>query len=375
MKILLLSDGNSAHTKRWAISLKQRGNDLALFSIARPADTWTEELQIPLFSPLTYKPGIFSSSLLLKSSFLRLVPSLKKAIRRFQPDVIHAHYASSYGLLGALTGFHPLVISVWGSDILIFPKKNIPAAGIMRFNFRKADAICSTSRIMVPAIRKYTRKEVELVPFGVDTGLFRPFRVERPFEPETFVMGTVKALEPEYGIDQLIRVFNLVKQRNPDRRIKLLLVGGGRLERDLRELVTTLGITQDVWFTGKIPHGEIPRYMNMLDLFVALSHTESFGVSVLEAASCEKPAVVSDVGGLPEVVENRKTGLVVRENDIEQAAGAVEELMNNPEMAETLGRNGRIQVEANYNWDLNVIRMTEIYQRLTEIRGNKYDSL
>ncbi|NQV01019.1 MAG: glycosyltransferase, partial [Bacteroidia bacterium] len=164
MRVLLLSDVNSAHTKRWATSLSQNGIDLAIFSIARTTDNWTDNLEIRLFSKGNYQPGIFSSTLLDKSSFLKLVPYLKRTIRQFKPDIVHAHYATSYGLLGALTGFHPLVISVWGSDVLQFPKHSSVGKWIVRFNFKRADTICSTSVSMIPEIRRYTKKEIEVIP-------------------------------------------------------------------------------------------------------------------------------------------------------------------------------------------------------------------
>ncbi|MFH1936115.1 MAG: glycosyltransferase, partial [Bacteroidota bacterium] len=97
MRVLLLSDVNSAHTKRWATSLKQKGIDLAIFSISGASDNWTGDQGIRLLSRASYNPGIFSTTLLVKSTFLKLVPSLKRAIRQFTPDLIHAHYASSYG--------------------------------------------------------------------------------------------------------------------------------------------------------------------------------------------------------------------------------------------------------------------------------------
>ncbi|MFC2101761.1 glycosyltransferase [Bacteroidota bacterium] len=364
MRVLLLSDVNSAHTKRWATSLSQQGIDLAVFSISTPDENWTEALGISLYTPGRFQPGIFSSGLMVKSLFLRLVPYLKKAIRQFNPDVVHAHYATSYGLLGALVGFHPYVISVWGSDVLQFPKHSVIGKSILRFNFKRADAICSTSPIMIPEIQRYTRKNVVVVPFGIDLQLFRPFQTATPFAPETYIIGTIKALEPEYGIDLLILTFDAVKRTHPEKQLKLLIVGGGRLENELKQLVNSIGISEDVVFQGRVPHHEVPRYYNMLDLFIALSRTESFGVSVLEAAACEKPVVVSDVGGLPEVVENGVTGLVVPDNDLMAAVLAVEEIMTNTDRAREMGRRGRIHVEAEYNWTESLNQMTNVYQQL-----------
>ncbi|MFH1937094.1 MAG: glycosyltransferase family 4 protein, partial [Bacteroidota bacterium] len=115
---------------------------------------------------------------------------------------------------------------------------------------------------------------------------------------------------------------------------------------------------------------EVPAYLNMFDLFVALSRTESFGVSILEAAACEKPAVVSDVGGLPEVVQMGMTGLVVPGHDLDAAVTAVETLMTNRELATTMGKNGRKRVETHYDWNVCVASMISVYQQLLPAKSN-----
>src|ERR1043166_4818826 len=121
MRILLLSDINSSHTQKWAEGLAQKGLVIAVFSISNPSSDWHKKSGIEIFGNTSKKRG---SGLLSKASYIRLVPDLKKAITVFQPDIVHAHYASSYGFLAALSGFHPFVISAWGSDLMEFPLKN-----------------------------------------------------------------------------------------------------------------------------------------------------------------------------------------------------------------------------------------------------------
>jgi UDP-N-acetylglucosamine:LPS N-acetylglucosamine transferase len=119
MKILLLSCANSIHTKRWAISLAQRNIEICLFSLEKNNDT-----EYGNFSNITVITGGFRNNSskdgeMSKLTLIQYLPKLLKVIRNFKPDIVHAHYATSYGLLGALCGFKPFVLSVWGSDFCL----------------------------------------------------------------------------------------------------------------------------------------------------------------------------------------------------------------------------------------------------------------
>jgi len=117
-------------------------------------------------------------------------------------------------------------------------------------------------------------------------------------------------------------------------------------------------------FTGKVSHSEVSEYHNVMDIEVYLSDFESFGVSVIEASACEKPVVVSDVGGLPEVVEHNKTGIIVPQKNPQQAALAIGHLIQNKELRVRLGKAGRVKVGKQYNWDENVRQMIKLYETI-----------
>ena len=129
MKVLLLADVNSIHTQRWARSLSDQGIEIGIFSLNRPNSDTVKGLDclskpIPVFLPSGLNDDLSASGLVQKLKYLTVVPSLRKAIKKFNPDIVHAHYASSYGTLGSLSGFHPRILSLWGSDIFDFPKRS-----------------------------------------------------------------------------------------------------------------------------------------------------------------------------------------------------------------------------------------------------------
>ena len=369
MKIFLLANANSVHTQRWAMGLAEKGIDIFLFSLSQLED---ENLYKNVTNIELYEYGFSNNSTkhdgfgLSKLKYLGVLKSLKEKIKSFNPDIVHAHYISGYGTLGMLSGFHPLVLSVWGSDIYDFPHKSFIHKALITHNLKKADKILSTSYVMAKEIQKYSDKEIEVTPFGIDLELFKPMSVSSLFEKDSMVIGTIKALDDKYGIEYLIRAFSILTKKYPELSLKLLLVGEGKDENKLKELTLELGIEDMTTFTGKIAFEEVPIYHNMLDVFVSVStlDSESFGVAIIEAGACEKPVVVSRVGGLPEVVEEDITGLVVPPRDVNETVNAIEKLLLDLALREKMGKKARERVASLYNWNENLNQMITIYTKV-----------
>jgi L-malate glycosyltransferase len=367
MKLLLLADPESIHTIRWIKSLAKKNIEIVIFTFTNYSiDTFENYDNVRIISSHIHRDKIYKigNGAIQKIKYLKVLPKLKRIIKKFKPNIVHAHYASSYGLLGALSGFHPFILSVWGADIFDFPKLSFLHKKIIQYNFRKADKILSTSEVMAKETKNYTNKKIEVTPFGINTNLFKPEEVNSLFSKNDIVIGTIKTLEPKYGIDLLIKSFHIVKNKYPTLPLKLLIVGEGSQDKILKQLVEDLNLTKDTIFTGYISHEHVPKYINMLSIYVSLSvlNSESFGVAIIEASACGIPVVVSNVGGLPEVVEDGKTGIVVVAKDEESAANAIEKLILDDKLKKEMGNFGRERVKRLYNWEDNVEQMMRIYQ-------------
>ena len=126
-------------------------------------------------------------------------------------------------------------------------------------------------------------------------------------------------------------------------------------------------------FVGNVPHDSIPRELNRLDIYVAMSRldSESFGVAIVEASACGLPVVVSNVGGLPEVVEDGKTGVVMPKENPQALAQVLARLALDPEQRALLGHNGQLHVRQQYEWNNNVSRMLQVYEELLDTRRSQ----
>lgn len=358
MKLALLSALISVHTTHWANGLAKRGHEVHIITCHPGGDPLSEGV---IVHNLPHKPpyGYFLN-----------VQVLREILVSIGPDVLNAHYASGYGTLARLASFHPYVLSVWGSDVYDFPNRSFLHKLLLKKNLLAADVVCSTSHVMASQTRIICPElvEIPITPFGVDTELFRPMPELRD---ERFItIGTVKKLAPEYGIDLLLKSFAYAretvekKDENTAKRLRLMIVGDGPQKQELKQLAEVLGVSEQCIWVGKVLHSEVPKHLNQFDIYVALSRMESFGVAIIEASACEIPVVVSDVGGLPEVVKDGETGIVVeRENP--QASGAViAKMINNDKFRLKLGKQGRSRVLAMYDWKNCVKKMERVYAAL-----------
>lgn len=361
IKLLLIADPSSPHTIRWANSLTSFGMDVSIFGLNEyDSSQYDKNIKIEVLKMPSYVISKTDGSL-SKTLYLFAFPKLKKLIRSKSFHIVHSHYATSYGLLGSLLNFHPFLVSVWGNDVFDFPLKSNFHSRILAYTLNKADYVFSTSNHMAAETHKYTSKTINVIPFGIDINKFKPFEVDSVFDSDDIVIGTAKLLEPNYGIENLIASFSQLRKRIPGKSIKLLIVGGGSLYNNFSKLISELKIENDVILTGRKPYTEIPKYYNMIDIAVLPSINESFGVSALEASSCGKPVVVTNVGGLPEIIVNGLTGIIIEPNNTISLTDALEKLVLDDELRLKMGRYGRERAVEYFDIDKTTEKMIKFY--------------
>jgi glycosyltransferase involved in cell wall biosynthesis len=360
MRIAVLAPANNVHTHKWLAYYDRCGIDVYAISLESHRDT--EEHRWPRVRT-RYLPLVHWH----KAAYLLTVRRLRTLLEQADPDLVHAHYASSYGFLGALANRHPYVVSVWGSDVYDFPTSGPVQRRMIEFALGRADAICSTSDVMRAETTKYTDKEISVTPFGVDTAVFTP--AQRPSDGR-IVFGIVKTMDAKYGIDVLLRAFaDMVSGGAPGTgNCDLVVVGGGPRLADYQELAASLGIGARVRFTGRVPHEQVPALIQGFDVFVVPSvlDSESFGVAAVEAQACGVPVIVSDVGGLSGVIRDGITGYVVPPRDPAALAARMLQLAQRPQLRSLLGAAGRVHALDHYTWERNAALMLDVYARLNQ---------
>jgi len=362
LKILLLSDANSIHTYRWAYSLKKRGIDIKLFSLFKPNKFSVKkynECSVEVISTdLKSKIKDLRKPNLSKIRYIQSIRLIKKTIKFFEPDIVHSHYSSSYGVLGMLSGFRPIITSVWGSDIYSFPNKNRFNKILTKLVFKNSNKVCSTSKAMKKIIKnEFNISNVDIIPFGIDLTFFDPN--PNYYLKQNFTVGTIKSIEDHNGIDCLLDAAWIIKNEYKV-NLNFIIVGDGSLKKEMEKKSIELEL-DNIEFTGHVDHQEVKKYYEMISIFIAVSTRESFGVSVLEAAANAIPSITSNIGGLTEVNLHNKTGIVIDPNDPEKLASSIIKLYRNKKLLKKLGKNARGMVQQNFDWNDNVCQMLKLY--------------
>lgn len=348
MVIALLAAASSVHTVRWANAYAERGHTVHLISLHEPTAGLMPAVQV---HRLPYSKGL---------GYVLNGGRLNKLVASLGADVLNAHYASGYGTLARACRAIPVVLNVWGSDVFAFPDKSVLHHWWLLRNLRSAATVVSTSKAMALRVQQlWPHAKVHEVPFGIDTRLFAP---RQEHSTGTLVIGTVKTLAPTYGIDRLLRAFAYVRQMPGMPDLQLRIVGTGVQEADLKQQASDLGIAEHTRFVGAVAHAQVPQALQQMDIYVALSRAESFGVAVLEASSAGIPVVVSDAGGLPEVVQDGRTGHVIPDGDPILASEKLHHLVLHAAERTRMGQEGRRWVQDHYEWSSCVDRMLQVLQ-------------
>ncbi len=296
--------------------------------------------------------------LYLQAPFLvlfELIAALRLA-RATRPDVIHAHWFVPQGIVAVLVSRIlkiPVVVTAHGGDVYGLRGRLLDA--LRKALASRCEALTVVSRDMATKVPQVTSRRGEppkVMPMGVDTQRFSARR-ERGRDSDQIVLF-VGRLAKKKGVEYLIRAFPYVLAQHPDAR--LVLVGDGPCRGELETLSSQLGLANRVRFAGAQPPAELPRLYGGSRVFVGPSvvtrggDTESFGLVFVEAMAADCPVVGTSVGGIPDVVIHKRTGLLVEPESPAALAAAINGLLDSPAEAEKMGARARRWVRRKFDW-------------------------
>ena len=330
-RILYIAASCSVHTQKWCQWFASRGHDVHVATFD------SDEIPGVTVHHMRQSSRVGASDP-RKIAYLSRAAELRRIVVGLRPDIVHAHYASSYGALAALAVVQPYYLSVWGSDVYEFPRRSPLHRALLKYALRRATWLMSTSQAMADETSQYTDKTLDITPFGVDTEVFRP--LQQCGSPSgTFTVGTVKALSPKYGISTLLKGCAIALQSRPDMPLRIRIAGKGPQEQELKELAVELGIASRVEWLGFVDASRVPAIWQSLDVALIPSEAESFGVAAVEAQACGVPVIISDIPGLMEAA-CPEARLVVNCGDAAAVGRALVNLYDHPERRQSMGKMG-----------------------------------
>ena len=204
-------------------------------------------------------------------------------------------------------------------------------------------------------------EKIAIVPPGVDTDFFSPTPKTRQSlnRHRILYVGRLDALK---GVDLLLEAFAIIVARGVD--VELEIVGGGSADefRSVLGRISRLRLSDRVRLPGVLPQSELPRTYTAADCIVAPSFHETFGLAVLEAASCGTPAIAADVDGLRSIVADGETGYLVRDRNPNSYAEKIIRIVEDPDLRNRMSAAARATAEQ-LSWDVTVGGLSEIYNR------------
>lgn len=359
MKVLFLSDAASSHTRKWLSGLKRKGLDVALFSLTPNHDSFYEDLNIPLAA---FSYNAKTSQVAHKLLYFKSLPTIRNMAATFSPDIVHAHYASSYGLLGALSVKGTYCISVWGSDIYAYPKAGKLYRRLLEHTLGRANLIFSTSDDMASESSLYTKNRIEVIPFGINLDVF-PMRKESLKKGESIRFSSAKSLKPIYNVHIVISAFRNLQAHHPKVKMELHIAGDGP-EKAKCEHAAGEELNKTIFFLGQVIPENMPHFYRDKHVLVNIPETESFGVSILEASASGLAVIATRAGGIPEVVKDGKTGLLLDMIDEIKVSDAMNYFVTDIDRIRQFGLNGRKYVEENYDFEVCLDKQINQYQKL-----------
>lgn len=308
-----------------------------------------------------------------QNSAIRILSFLTRFLRDHDIEIVHTHRNkdSVLGILAAkLAGVPHVIRTVHGLTE--------PMTGWDRAKFRAyealdkgtllcfADRIIAVSKRMAETLRGsgYGATMVTHIHNGVDlrkVGVTRSpeeVRGELGLDSQTLLIGTAGRLSPVKGHAGLLRAARLIFEK--ERRARLLIVGGGPLAEELRASAARLQIDDRCLFVG--PRADVYDLISAMDVFVLPSLDEGIPMAILEAMALGRPVVATAVGGVPEIIRHRATGLLVKAKDEQALADACLELALNRDWAQTLGARARRVVEEEFSHERNGHNLMEVYR-------------
>lgn len=320
---------------------------------------------------LPKKIAHFSDGIFL---LLRLLPVVAKLRRSFRFDIIHAQFAFPEGfvttILGKVFGV-PAVVHCQGGDINSDLGRNFVLTRFLTYTLNHANYVFAASREIREKINSYSNLNglLKLIPNGVNLRLFFPYDkikarkiLNLPLEKNIILY--VGSLYSGKGVNYLIDAMELLSLQCSD--VLLYILGAGDLDNALQRKVRKLNLQEKVVFLGNKPQTKVPRWMNAVDLLILPSVSEGLPPVIPESLACGTPVVASRVGGIPEIIDSTKIGLLANPRDANDLAKNI--LAG---LRKTWNESLLVNRAMEYSWRKIAAEVNDIYCTLAKTKGDE----
>ena len=374
MKLCFLADAGSLHIFRWMEYFANTGHEVHIIS-QRGFRNNINVKNIKLHILKMSKPQIRIVSYPINLLYNAI--QIKKLIRHIKPDILHVHYISDLAVLGALTGFHPLVLSAWGSDVLVAPKKSKIMKYHVSYALTKADIVLTIPEFMKEYLMNefnISKNKIIRIPWGIDLKTFHC-----DYENETTIMKdklgirvdspvilSNRNMDSKYEIENIIEAIPHTLKQFPN-AIFIFIKGysPSDFEKQMISKAENMNVINSVRFISKVlTSKEMAVYLNMADAFISIPKTDQFASSIMEGMACGAIPIVSNIKAYEQYLENGVNSFVVNSDNPKEIAEKINHCIKNPEIKNEFYQINKNIIEEYEDWDVNSKKMEIFYRDL-----------
>ena len=355
MRICYISTGNFSHIGPYLDYFMEAGHDVHFVCLS-PS---------PQRAVTTYNLGIGNTYSQTQGKWKYPVSILRarKLIRKIEPDIIHAHYATSGGLAALVSGFHPAVVTVHGSD-LINGVKSFIWKHLLKQIFNYADCVNVVSNELeeIALSLGINGNKIEVFTLGVDTDKFA--FIERPLITKTSLLKIIctRRLESVFDHFTILNALAILKEEGIN--FKMTFVGDGSLYNEMKEYVKSVGLIDRVDFMGKIPNSDLPDVLARNDIYLSASKWDGTSLSLLEAMASGLFPIVSDIKANSAWIKNGANGFLHKTGTPDSLACRIFKFLDNPGIIREAAAINRQKVREKADRKTNMKRLETVYKKL-----------
>lgn len=303
-----------------------------------------------------------------KSKELKRLFHLVKLIHKIKPDIVHTFLfsANSYGRIASIVNRVPVIISSERNLPELGKDKNKYMIWIDKVLLFFSDAIICNSMVaadMLVRVHNFNKNKIFVIHNGININQPNIFSKAN----NDFFIGTVCRLSHQKNLKLFLDMAReLLNRKN---NLKFMIIGDGPLKSELEDYAIKSGLKESIFFMGEKKN--IFEFLQKMDIFVLTSLYEGLSNAIMEAMISGLPIVATDVGGNRELISDGKTGFLCQPNDVNDLVKKVMYIIDNPEEAGKMGKNGRIKIINEFSIDKMVKKTENIYIRLLDSKKHK----
>ena len=299
---------------------------------------------------------------------------LSRVMRSFRPEIMHAHRATPDGFIALMLRERfklPLLVTLRGSDVNLHPFSNKKTYRMTKRVIREADRIGAVSHALREKAETIgsPNREIDVLYNGCDINKFVFSEVVRSsmrktlsIPEESLVFIFVGQIIRNKGVFDLVKAFGSLDGKGLD--CYLVIVGAGKERSSILGEISKNKMRGKIFAVGGRPHQEIPAWLSMADILVLPSLSEGLPNVIVEAMACERAVIGTSVGGIPEAIEDGKSGILVEPKNRTALVAAMERLAGERELRQKMGKIGKEIVTKKFSQDRNVETLLKLYENM-----------